>query len=129
MKLSKKELVEGLAQHYGTEGYTRYGRGMVLTDGVLWIAHNAECFWLLDIVRSILNSANIRKESFLSVNLKVDIKKRCAIFTTTDGGKNGQKPRELYRQAIAYTDFPLEEMDMFLSDNGTDKVLMLKTEY
>jgi len=53
--LSKAEIQNGLAHMTGTEAYHRlsplHGR-MVCTDGVAWLAENADCFWLIDIIAS-----------------------------------------------------------------------------
>jgi hypothetical protein len=49
------EIQNGLAGFTGTEAYHRFsplhGR-MVCTDGVAWLAQNADCFWLIDIIAS-----------------------------------------------------------------------------
>lgn len=48
----------------------------------------------------------------------------------TDGGKGLQPERELYRQEIEYTDFPLTEIKLFaFRDAGLGRVVLLPSEY
>lgn len=39
---------QDLAMFYGTEGYVRHISGVNLTDGVVFLRENGECFWLID---------------------------------------------------------------------------------
>jgi len=39
-----------LDQFIGTEEYHKYMAGVVLTDGVKYLAEEGKCFWLIDIV-------------------------------------------------------------------------------
>ena len=99
-KLTPAELETGLAQFYGTEHYYRHMGPIVLTDGAKYLADNAGCYWLYDIVFSVL--PKLRGEGFAAVKLTVDLAKKKGIVVIDDG--NGRK---LYRQVIPYTDFPL----------------------
>src|SRR5882724_6337738 len=46
------EIERGLANFTGTDQWHRYLGGLLLTDGVKWLADSAECFWLLDVIAS-----------------------------------------------------------------------------
>jgi len=115
---SKEELECNLPQFTGTEGYTKYQGGLLLTDGVVYLAKNAECFWLLDIIWSVQHIAKIKKEEFQS--WKCTTKDGKAFVECTDGNDN-----VLYSQKVDFTDFPLDEVKMYL----TNGVILLTSEY
>ena len=117
-KLSKEELERNLPQFTGTEGYTKYHGGLLLTDGVVYLAQNAGCFWLLDIIWSVQHKATIKKEEFQS--WKCTAKDGKAVVECTDGNNN-----VLYTQKVSSTDFPLDEVKMYL----TNGVILLTSEY
>lgn len=110
-----------LSGFIGTENYYKYGK-ILLTDGVKYLAETAKCYWLLDIVASAQITPKIhqylKEDDFQSIKLVVKNKK--AVFTIDDGNKN-----ILYTQNIKYTDFPLDEIKLYLINN----VLMLTSEY
>ena len=108
-----------LGQFYGTEGYQRFGR-ILLTDGVTFLATKGECFWLLNIVTSILHLPEIKKEEFITIKFTRTPNTDGGTFVAEDGNGN-----VLYTQDIEYTDFPLDTITLFLTDN----VLMLPSEY
>jgi len=116
--MDANEIKNGLRNFYGTESYTKYMGGILLTDGVKWLADNAKCYWLLDILWSIKNMPKVKREEFLTIDLKVKDQK--AVFTAGDGNDN-----IVYKQTIGYTDFPLDEIRLFFCNN----VLMLTSEY
>ncbi len=115
---SKAELLQNLPQFTGTEGYAKYHGGLNLTDGVVYLAKNAECFWLLDIIWSVQWMPQIKKEEFQSWTLTAKDGEAKAVCT--DGNK-----KVLYTQEIPFTDFPLDEVKMFVQN----KVIMLTSEY
>ena len=41
---TKEKLEEGLSQFYGTENYYKHLSGKLYTDGVQYLAKNAECY-------------------------------------------------------------------------------------
>ena len=117
-KLSKEELENNLAQFMGTEEHHRFSplTKLVCTDGVMYLAENAGCFWLLDILASVQSMDKIRREDmqvliFNTGELTVRIE---------DGNKN-----VLYTQDIGFTDFPLDEITLWVMNN----VVLLPSEY
>ena len=46
------DLEAGLGQFHGTTRYYRDFTGLLFTDGVKYLADNAKCYWLLDLVGS-----------------------------------------------------------------------------
>ena len=123
----------GLAQFYGTTHYYSYmgvpGHArtpLVLTDGTQFLGEKAGCYWLYDIVFSVL--PKLRGEGFAQVKLSVNLAKHKGVVVIDDGND-----RKLYRQVIPYTDFPLAEITLFL-ENGEvggkpSKVLLLPSEH
>lgn len=110
-----------LGQFCGTMEYHRYSRKLVLTDGARYLAERAGCFWLVSIVDSIL--PQVRNESFLSVRM-IKNPNASAIVEITDGN---EKP--IFRQAIEFTDFPMNEIQLFVQESDQFWVMMLTTEY
>jgi hypothetical protein len=132
--LTPDELTAGLANFTGTEQWHRHGmfRQMLLTDGVKWLADNAECYWLIDAIGSHIfttEKLSPRKEPFQVWTLAVNDGK--ATLRATDGGKHGAQALELVRQEIEYTDFPLPTIEIWAVWDGgfTAFVLLLPSEY
>src|ERR1039458_1638641 len=99
---TKTELLQALPQFTGTEAYHRFNRifpKTLITDGVLYLAENAECYWLLDILASIQTIKAVKSESFLTASFNKNEK----MVRVTDGNK-----AVLYEQEIASTTFPLD---------------------
>lgn len=117
-KLSKAELERNLPQFTGTEGYAKYHGGLLLTDGVVYLAQNAGCFWLLDIIWSVQSMVKVKREEFQS--WKCTAKNGKAVVECTDGNKN-----VLYTQKVDFTDIPLDEVTLYLTNN----VILLPSEY
>lgn len=122
------ELKSDLNHFTSTEAYHRYSRNLVLTDGALYLANNAECFWLFDIVDSIIGTEYTKNEDFLFV--KVQKEKNNSCWVRIEDG-NGER---IYAQEIEYTDFPMDEYSFFVQktsdmENNNFYVAMLTSEY
>lgn len=115
----KERLLAGLPHFTGTTAYYRYLMDHVLTDGTKFLAETAGAFWLMDVIVSVQYMPEIRKQPFQSWTLSVDLASAKGRVICTDGNK-----RELYRQDFGFTDFPLNEITVFVSD----KVIMLPSE-
>jgi hypothetical protein len=122
--LSAVELTEGLNRFYnGTERLHKLALGnIVFTDGVRYLAENAESFWLINIIASVRNEPDLRQEQIKLWKLSVNGTR--GVVVCTDGDK-GTGTVELYRQEISLTDFPLAEIELLQVDN----VVMLPSEY
>jgi hypothetical protein len=128
--LNADQIKQGLGNFYGTEQYHRVTifPGIVGTDGVAWLAQNAECFWLIDEIamaqRHPKVKSNPRLQEMQFWNLKRDGKG--AILTVVVD--SGLPP--VLKKRIEYTDFPLDEIDLWVAPADENlKVIMLKTEY
>lgn len=132
--LNATELKQGLGNFCGTDGYHRLTifPGIVGTDGVAWLAKNAECFWLIDeiaiaqrTVRAIRDNPALQDMQFWQLNVTGT---KATLVCCEDEG------RPVYEKEIEYTDFPLSEIRIWVAAAGdpegnTFKVMMLPNEY
>jgi hypothetical protein len=116
----KAKLLASLAMHTGSECVFRHWTSsIVYTEGVQDLAEQARAYWLIDLIASWQIDPAVRDEAFVVWNLTVNTD-HTAVAVADDG--NG---RELARQNIEYTDFPLDEIKLYLTDN----TLLLPSEY
>lgn len=100
-----------LEQFTGTTCYFRYSPQLfpnfLLTDGCRFLAEQAECFWLFDIIASVQSKPRVAELAIQFWTLLVAKDKtafvKCIEDTTEDG-----HDLLVYAQQIDYTDFPLE---------------------
>ena len=121
------ELLAQLAHFTGSETFTRHGlaRSMLMSEGVKFLAVTAAAHWLTDAIASYQLEARVHVEEFQVWKLAIDAKTRRATLTMVDG--NSTTP--IITQQIEYTDFPLEEIALWLVASGSHRVLMLPSEY
>jgi hypothetical protein len=113
-------LLASLAMHTGSECvYRHWSRQPVYTEGVQDLADQAGAYWLIDLVASWMLDPKIQAEAFVVWKLTVR-PDHTAVAVAEDGNDH-----ELVRQEIEYTDFPLDEISLYLT-NGT---LLLPNEY
>lgn len=96
----------------GTSTYHRAAPNLLLTDGALYLAEQAKCFWLMDVIASYLPTIP-SDEHFCIAVLKVQYHK--AHFELVD-----DIPTRRYyaTQEIEYTDFPLNEIKLYVARGG-----------
>jgi hypothetical protein len=105
-------------------------RWFLYTEGVYQMAEKAGAHWLIDAIASHVctnRKAHPRREQFQLWTLKAHQKGSGARLTMrrdTDG-------RDIVRQDIPFTDFPLEgePFKLYATDNGAGITLMLPSEY
>ena len=125
--MDKDQLLDELRHFYGTEHYYRTNPGLLVTDGVKFLADTAHCYWLLDMVWSYLPVLRKSRDTFFVVVLtKEGVRDPGAIFSIQDDIPANQTYAQ---QAIEYTDFPLDEIVLYLSATEEEFVLMLRSEY
>ena len=107
-----------LRQFSGTEGYTRGYMGVLMTDGVVFLANQGASWLVSDVSVIVKMQPKVRNESFVSITAVSKDKK--AVVTYTDGNDN-----KLFTQKYQYTDLEEGEYKLFY----TDGVLMLANEY
>lgn len=110
-----------LRQFTGTEQYyyNPLFKDFKYTDGVKFLAERARAYWLLDYIFSSQPHRNLRGEAFQVWKVRVN-QDDSATLTVEDGNDN-----VLTTFKVEYTDFPLEEFNLWL----IDKVLILPSEY
>ena len=111
-----------LAQFTGTEHW--YGhpmaRKVVYTDGVKYVADTAGAYWLIDEIAFGQTVAAVAAEEFQVWTLTVDLAGKNAVLTCDDGND-----RVVFTRLIGLTDFPLEEIRFYFTDN----TILLPDEY
>ncbi|MBD6621164.1 hypothetical protein FNW02_37085 [Komarekiella sp. 'clone 1'] len=116
-----EELIADLERYTGSEVVYRRSLGMLrYTEKVKYLAQATQCYWLLDAIGSYQHrlQSNPRLQEFQVWRLVVENESGVLICEEdTD--------IEVLRQKIPYTDFPLTEITLYL----TQKVLMLPSEY
>lgn len=124
--MTGESLKNGLAGFYGTESYHWLSERLTLTDGAKYLAEGAECYWLFDIVKSVIFTRFTKDEDFL--NVKIEVEQGRGKVSIDNG--NGVV---LYTQKLDYTDFPIDSYEFFVCKttmrNFPVYVAMLKSEY
>jgi hypothetical protein len=129
MKMTPQQIKDGLRNFYGTEGYIRYTFGILLTDGVKWLCDAAQSYWLVDAIGSWQLDKKVRDDEMLQgfqfwkLRVKTDAAGNKSAVLTLERDENNVA----LTQNIEYTDFPLDEIDLYYSPQ--DKVLLLPSEY
>ena len=119
--IDKIKLQTELKNFTGSEQvfYNPLFRKFRYTEGVKYLAQEANCYWLLDYIFSNQHSKTLQQTPFQVWSLKV-AKDNTATITVEDGNKNQVKSFKL-----EFTDFPLEQIDLWFIE-GT---LILPSEY
>ena len=116
-----KLTAQDLAQFTGTTCYYRISKQHLLTDGTQYLAEQAGCYWIMDAIASHVTEIGTA-DWFIVV--RIEVEDQSAIMRYENG--NG---RELARQAIPYTDFPLANLTLFAVWDTEQWVIMLPSEY
>lgn len=119
-----------LSQFTGTLTYhklTMHPR-VLFTDGLAYLAKEAKCYWLMDVVMSHLaTSKKIAREPFVSFSITV-AQDKSALCIFTDGND-----LKLAKQKIESTDLPFDKLSFFCQKEkqaeGSRWIVMLPSEY
>lgn len=131
--LAAQELQSQLNQFTATEYYYKHWLGFQYTDGIKFLAEQAEAYWLIDAIASYQPqlSRNPRLRDFqlwlLVVGdghnfIKPKAGNKAVLTCWEDTPKLGVQPA--VSQQIEYTDFPLLEIQLYFES----KVLILPSE-
>ncbi|WP_437186743.1 DUF6876 family protein [Planctomicrobium sp. SH668] len=123
-----------LAQFTGSAQWFRhsFNRAVIYTEGIQYLAENGGAYWLIDAIASHLASDEFRKAArkddrislmhFWKLAVKPD---HSALLTAIpDTGEP-----EFIQQAIPFTDFPLDEIDVWAQNDGRHWTLLLPSVY
>jgi len=111
-----------LRQFTGSENWYRHGinRNVLFTDGAKHVADKGGAYWLLDAIAiAQLYEKAVTGEEFQVWTLKVN-ENRTASLVCDDGNDN-----IVYTQHIEFTDFPIDEIRLYFTDN----TILLPSEY
>lgn len=117
-KTLKAEDLEGFT---GTESYYKGICGILFTDGIKYMAETGGAYWLIDAIASYQITSRIKAEPFQLWKLKKNTENNSAVLTMQP---DSDQP-EMVRQEIPFTDFPLDNITLYVCDN----VLLLPSEY
>jgi hypothetical protein len=120
-KIEAIRLKAELAQFTGTGQYyfNPVFADFRYTDGIKYLAERAGAYWLLEYIFSSQPHRSLRNQNFQVWKLMVN-EDNSALIKVEDGNKI-----VLEKFKIPYTDFPLQEIDVWL----IDKILILPSEY
>jgi hypothetical protein len=127
--MSPEELELNLRQFSGSEKfYTHWlSSQFTYTEGVKYLAKNANCYWLLDAIASHwITNKNVRRDPMTFWYLTKDAEGAGSLFEE----KHDSNGPTWVIQKIEFTDFPLPKILLYLgeAENGTVR-LMLPGEY
>lgn len=111
-----------LEQFRGTETWFRHSlfRKFLYTEGVQFLAEEAGCYWLLDMIFGFQYEIEaVRAEVFQTWDMTIN-EDKTATLSCGDGNDH-----TVFTHILDYTDFPLPKIRLFL----TDSVLLLPNEY
>lgn len=119
-RLSPTQLEAALSGFIGSEQWFRVYPNVLITEGVKFLCDQAKCYWLIDCIYSYQTIPKVAQEVFQMLELTVNLEEHTGILVVTDGNDN-----ELHRQALEYTDFPLQRLKLYY----TDGTVLLPREY
>lgn len=127
-------LLQELKQFTGTEVFYRhsFNRRIVYTEGVRYLATEAQAYWLIDAIASHISSPlfqramtkdeRIGERHFWTLHVKPD---NSAVLEA----KVDSPERALVTQKLTFTDFPLPEIQIWVGNNGQGWTLYLPSEH
>ena len=122
---TREEILQELPNFYGTENYFRLSplfRTFVLTDGAKYLADAAGAWWLMDAIASHLGS--YRDEGFVVAKLQRATATNGWVLRLEDGNDG-----LLADQLIEFSDFPLDEITLYVIQQDDLRVILLPSEY
>lgn len=131
--LTPSQLREELAHFHGSEVFYRHPlvRSVVYTEGVRYLAEKAEAFWLIDAIASYFGSP-VMHDAIAADDRLAGMQFWTLSVTGSEAELSmvadvGEPP--FICQPIGFTDFPLEEIDLWAGFNGEFWTLYLPSEH
>lgn len=121
---TQSEIKQALRQFTGTEAWHRHAPKVLLTDGTKYLAEECGAYWLMDVIASHIPSIP-KDETFTVAQLTVNPMNK-AFFTLAD---DSPATKIYANQSISYTDFPLDEVKLYVIREGDEWVILLPSEY
>ena len=133
--ISPEELQQSLKHFTSTDNYYRHLLGIRYTDGIQYLAQEAQCYWLIDVIASHQTKKLLADQMLKDFQLWLLVvgdshefikpKPHHQAVVTCWGDTPDPEITPYIRQDIEFTDFPLPEIKLFLVQG----VLMLPGEY
>jgi len=121
--LSAQEIKYNLGNFYGSQGYYEFSplfSRIYLSDGTKYIAESCEAYWLMDLIANHIPSIG---DDWFAV-AKLTVKGSECKFVIEDGNGN-----VIASQDIDFTDFPLDEITLFVERGDDNWVILLPGEH
>lgn len=119
-RLTPEQLQAALCVFIGSEQFYRLYPKVIITEGVKFLCDEAGAYWLIDALFSYQALPQVAREPFQVLELAVNLEQHTGLILLTDGNE-----QTLFRQTLAYTDFPLPALKLYY----TDQTVMLPGEY
>ncbi len=123
-----------LAQFTGSTTWFRhsFNRAVIYTEGIQYLMEHGKAYWLVDAIASHIGSREFNKAAAKDDRIGLLHFWKLAVrpdhsATLTAVPDSGEPP--FIQQEIPFTDFPLEEIDVWAQGNGDGYTLMLPSEY
>lgn len=97
-------------------------RSLVYTEGVQYVAERGGAFWLIDLIMSVQHEPKLKAEEFQVWKLRKNGTGGATATCTAEADV-------LYTQEIPFTDFPLDEIELWAIHDGTRRTILLPSEY
>ena len=133
--ISAQELQQSLKHFTSTDNYYRHLLGIRYTDGIQYLAQEAQCYWLIDVIASYQTKKLLADKMLKDFQLWylmvgdshefIKPQPHHQAVVTCWGDTPDPEITPYIRQDIEFTDFPLPEIKLFLVQG----VLMLPGEY
>lgn len=121
LEQKQQEILSGLAYFTGTQNWYKHSLGLLYTDGIKYLAEEAQCYWLIDAIASYQTTKFLKDEDLQEFQIwRLEITGSSGVLICERDTDD-----EVLRQNVVCTDFPLPEIKLFL----IQKVLMLTDEY
>ena len=132
--MTKKLTHADLNQFHGDLERTRHGinRQVIYTPGIQFLAERGGAYWLIDEIALTLGSGAFRKAvqhdrriaEMHFWRLEVAEDRSARLFARADSNE-----APFVTRAIPYTDFPLDDADIWAAFDGTHWTLYLPSEH
>ncbi len=123
-----------LANFTGTTQYFlhSFNKAVVYTEGVQYLAENAQAYWLIDAIASHLATREFNLAAANDERVGLLHFWKLAVYedrsATLKAVSDSDEPAFI-EQGIPYTDFPFEDIDVWAARDEQYWVLMLPSEY
>lgn len=131
--ITPSSLLVQLRHFTGSERFYRHllNRQVVFTEGVRFLAEQAEAFWLIDAIASYFGSPEMR--AAMSSDPRLNSMQFWTLTVTDGRGElemeaDADEPAAI-TQDVPFTDFPLDRIDIWAGYSGESWTLYLPSEH